>query len=155
MTRSPARILRRVTLLVALLAAAGWSVIACSTPEVGLVNGQLKPCPDSPNCVCSQTPPDDPGHFIEPLPLPAGAADPIARLGELLSELPRVDIVETRDDYLHAVFISRILRFRDDVEFLLDRQAGVFQVRSASRLGYSDLGANRERVERLRELLSQ
>ena len=52
------------------------------------------------------------------------------------------------------VFISRLMRFRDDVEFLLDREARVFHVRSASRVGYSDLGANAARVERLRALLS-
>lgn len=145
-------LLTRVTLLAVLVAAVGLPTLSCTAPELGLVNGRLKPCPDSPNCVNSQAP--DTQHHVEPLPLPPGAGDPIARLAELLGSQPRVEVVETRDDYLHAVFISRILRFRDDVEFLLDREAGVFQVRSASRLGYSDMGANRARVERLRELLS-
>ncbi len=121
------------------------------------MNGHLKACPDSPNCVSSVDP--NPERRVDALPLPRSPGgelvpDPIARLGEILSLQSRVRVMEVREDYLHAVFISRLLRFRDDVEFLLDREAGLLQVRSASRVGYSDLGANRARVERLRGLLA-
>jgi uncharacterized protein (DUF1499 family) len=144
--------LSSVTLVVALAVAVGLPVLSCSAPELGLVNGQLKACPNSPNCVNSQDP--DPDRRVDPLPLPAGEADPMKRLAEILAEQPRVEILEARDDYLHAIFISRFMRFPDDVEFLLDRDARVFHVRSASRVGYSDMGANATRVERLRALLS-
>ena len=63
--------------------------------------------------------------------------------------------IEAADDnYLHAVATTRIMRFKDDLEFLLDRDAGTIGVRSASRVGYSDLGANRDRVESLRQTLA-
>jgi uncharacterized protein (DUF1499 family) len=60
---------------------------------------------------------------------------------------PRVEIVESTDLYVHAVFTTRIMRFKDDVEFLFDPDAGVVQFRSASRVGRSDFGTNRRRME--------
>jgi uncharacterized protein (DUF1499 family) len=72
-------------------------------------------------------------------------------LGQAVSGLSRVRIVTQRDDYLHAEFTTPLLRFVDDVEFLADPAAGVIHVRSASRVGYSDLGVNRRRVRRIRE----
>ena len=68
----------------------------------------------------------------------------------------RVELVEARERYLHAVFTTRMLRFRDDVEFLFDPEARVIHFRSASRVGYRDFGTNRRRMEhisnRFREL---
>lgn len=72
------------------------------------------------------------------------------RLRQVLRAMPRVQIRSDRAGYLHAEFRSLILRFVDDVEFLIDVKAGVIHVRSASRLGYSDLGVNRSRVETIR-----
>lgn len=66
----------------------------------------------------------------------------------------RTQIVEEKPGYLHAVFTSLIFRFRDDVEILVDDSAKVLQIRSASRVGHSDLGVNRKRVERLRDRFS-
>jgi len=60
-------------------------------------------------------------------------------------------ILEEQPGYLHAIFVSRLFRFVDDLELRLDEGAGVIQVRSASRVGHSDFGVNRKRVERLRE----
>lgn len=68
----------------------------------------------------------------------------------ILSE-PRTRIVEEQPGYLHAVFTSLVFRFQDDVEILRDADAQVLHVRSASRVGHSDLGVNRKRVERLRQ----
>lgn len=75
------------------------------------------------------------------------------RLLALLASQPRVTVVSTENNYIRAEFTSRLLRFVDDVEFLLGPQA--IEVRSASRLGHSDLGVNRARLEQLREQLSQ
>jgi uncharacterized protein (DUF1499 family) len=66
----------------------------------------------------------------------------------VLSRIPRVDVVETRPNYVHAVFTSRLMRFKDDVEFVFDTEAGVIHFRSASRVGRSDWGVNRDRMER-------
>lgn len=127
---------------------------ACSgTPpdNLGLRDGRLAPCPASPNCVSSQA--GDAEHHVEPLPLRGTPSQTRARLLAVLTREPRVRLVEQGDQYLRAEFTSRVLRFVDDVEFLLGEQA--VDVRSASRLGYSDFGVNRQRIEHLRQRLAQ
>ena len=122
---------------------------SCVGPQVGLEGGFLRSCPGSPNCVSSEAPPGDSSR-VDPLVIPAGVApkDALGALAAVLAE--RASLVARDDGYLHAVFKTRLLRFRDDFEARLDVEAGVIQVRSASRLGYSDLGANRRRVEEIR-----
>ncbi|HED66782.1 MAG TPA: DUF1499 domain-containing protein [Planctomycetes bacterium] len=117
-------------------------------PALGLEGGRLRPCPESPNCVCSQS--TEASSRIAPLAFQGDPAAAFASLIEFLEAEPRVTLEEVGTTYAHAVFRTRFLRFRDDVEFLLDPEAHVIHVRSASRIGYSDLGKNRERVEDLR-----
>ena len=120
----------------------------------GLDEGRLAPCPDSPNCVCSEYA-DDETHFIDALPLPATTlADSIAALTAAVDRLGG-QVTQVQDDYLAANFASRLFGFVDDVEFRIDLQAGRVEVRSASRVGRSDLGANRDRIEALRNLLRE
>lgn len=114
--------------------------------NLGVTNGKLAPCPDSPNCVNSQS--DKSQAEIAPLPAVA-----IAQLKQVIESFERTKIVEATDDYLYAEFTSKLMGFVDDVEFYLDSTANVIHVRSASRLGKSDLGANRKRVEEIREKL--
>ena len=121
--------------------------------NLGAVDGMLTRCKRSPNCVSSQTDRhQDPGHYIEPLqagsdPLPTWAA-----LKRLLADMSRVKVVSDRDGYLYAEFSTPLMGFVDDVEFL---QAGEFiHVRSASRLGRSDFGVNRARIEAIRTQLA-
>ncbi len=126
---------------------------ACSgTPptDIGVHDGHLTDCPSSPNCVSSQA--SDSEHAIAALPLSGDSAQSRTRLLALLASQPQAKIVSEQDDYIHAEFTSQIMRFVDDVEFLLGPQA--IEVRSASRVGHSDLGVNRERVELLRQQLS-
>lgn len=117
-------------------------------PPVGIVDGRLRPCPGSPNCVCSQD--TDTGHSIAPLKLSDDAASSWKRLQQVIAGRPRARIVSVDERYLHVEMTSAFFRFVDDVEFLLDPAAGVIHVRSASRLGYSDLGVNRKRIEGIR-----
>lgn len=121
---------------------------ACAAEPPPYVSGPLAECPPSPNCVRSE-PGTDAEHAIEPLPLgdPATVRE---RLVALVEGFPRTELRVVRDDYLHATFTSRIWRFVDDVELRVDREAGVVHVRSASRVGRGDLGANRARVEAMR-----
>ena len=114
--------------------------------DIGNLNGRLADCPDSPNCVCSFETRDS--HTIAPL-----QAD-LAEIQQVLMGLPEARIVSSEGNYLYAEFTSRIMGFVDDVEFLYEPGAGVTHVRSASRLGYSDMGANRKRIESIRESLS-
>lgn len=116
--------------------------------------GELPPCPTSPNCVCSKADPTDDVHYVEPFEWPGNAAEAVERLEAMLVELPNVRLLDREGDYLHAEFATPWLGFRDDVEFLVDAENDVVHVRSASRVGRSDLGANRARVEQLRDLWS-
>ena len=79
----------------------------------------------------------------------------IANLKQIIESMPRTNIVKEEEDYLYAEFTSKIMGYVDDVEFLIDQEANAIQVRSASRLGESDLGVNRERVETIREKLNE
>lgn len=108
-------------------------------------------CPTSPNCVNSQA--SDSDHHVEPLPLKGDRGQTQALLVKLLSSEPRVSLVEQSDGYLRAEFASKLLGFVDDVEFLIGEQH--VDVRSASRLGYSDMNVNRKRIEQLRQRLSE
>ena len=71
-----------------------------------------------------------------------------------LAKIPEARIIDSEDNYLYAEFTSRLMGFVDDVEFLYDPDAGITHVRSASRLGYSDMGVNRKRIESIRDSLS-
>ncbi|WP_290538100.1 MULTISPECIES: DUF1499 domain-containing protein [Alcanivorax] len=112
----------------------------------------LAPCPDSPNCVSSLA--TDEERRVAPLQVAETRKASMARLQALLRQLPRVEFDVVGQSRIQARFSSRILRFVDDVTFYV-REDGVVEVRSASRVGYWDLGANRRRVESLREQLAE
>ena len=126
----------------------GW--LAGQRPtDLGVRDGRLKPPPQTPNGVSSQA--TDDAHRVEPLRFEGDAVQAFARLHELIARRPGAAIVAEAPGYLHAEFSTRWLRFVDDVEFHLDPSGRVIQVRSASRLGHSDLGTNRRRVEAIRQ----
>lgn len=110
--------------------------------NIGIQEGKLTPCPDSPNCVSSFE--SDEEHGIQPL---AGNLD---QIGSVLRGLDEANIVSASENYLYAEFTSSLMGYVDDVEFMYNETAGVTHVRSASRLGHSDLGANRNRIEAIR-----
>ena len=115
---------------------------------VGLNNGQLSPCPESPNCVVSQN--GDEAHSIAAIPYTGDRATAKETLLKVLSVVPRTEIVEQTDDYIRAESTSRIFKFVDDVEFYFPEAEQAIEVRSASRVGESDLGVNRRRIEQIR-----
>ena len=110
--------------------------------------GALAACLEKPNCVSSLA--TDGEHGIEPLASGESAAEALRRAAERLAAMPGTEIVRSETGYLHAECKSSLFGFVDDVELHLDRQTGVLHVRSASRVGYSDLGVNRRRVDSLR-----
>ncbi len=116
--------------------------------HLGVRDGQLTPCPYTPNCVSSQS--SDAVHKIEPLTYNSTPEQAFAALKRLIQSLPRTKIITESEDYLHVEFTLPIVGFVDDVEFYLERNANVIHVRSASRLGMSDLGVNRRRIETIR-----
>jgi uncharacterized protein (DUF1499 family) len=113
--------------------------------NIGVQQGRLIPCPESPNCVSSFE--SDETHGIAPL---NGTLDQISGV---LRNLDEANIVSASSNYLYAEFTSPLMGYVDDVEFMFDEASGMTHVRSASRLGYSDLGANRKRIETIRAAL--
>ena len=104
----------------------------------------LPPCPSSPNCVSSQA--ASAGRQIEPLRFEESPEAAQERARRALGGLPRCRIVEDEPGYLHAEATSALFRFVDDVELAVDADAGVIHLRSASRIGRWDMGANRRRM---------
>lgn len=116
--------------------------------NLGVNNGKLRDCPNSPNCVSSQS--VDAEHKIAPLSYTGDAAKALEDLKSVISSLPRTKIITANDNYIYAEFTSALMGYVDDVEFYLDTDKKVIEVRSASRLGESDLGVNRDRIETIR-----
>ena len=112
----------------------------------------LSVCPSSPNCVSTQA--SDESHAIAPFLYKKSRAEAKEALKAIVASLPRTKLIEEDESYLHYEFTSLLLRFIDDVEFVLDETAKTVHFRSASRTGYSDLGVNRRRMEQVRTLVS-
>lgn len=123
--------------------------------NLGVNNGKLAACPFSPNCVSSQSPSSDTIHFIQPLEYTSTPEKALADLKSVIESEDRTKIINESPDYLYAEFKTPLMGFVDDVEFYLDSSSNTIHVRSASRLGQSDLGVNRKRVETIRTKFNQ
>jgi len=118
-------------------------------PEnIGITDGKLAACPSTPNCVVSQG--ADEEHAIAPITYTGERATAKAQLVDILSVVPRTKVVEETDSYILAESESRLMGFVDDTEFYLPENENVIQVRAAARMGESDLGVNRRRIEQIR-----
>ena len=130
------------------------TILSCASnpPKEQLVDGKLRACSSSPNCVSSES--DNASSRVEPLTF---QSPPEKAWGDLKETIRQMGgkIQEEHDGYLWVTFTSRVFRFVDDVEFRMVSAEGVIHVRSGSRVGYSDLGVNRKRVEKLRTLFNQ
>lgn len=118
-------------------------------PPPTLSGGMLKTCPATPNCVCSE--PSGGDNAIAPLHYTGDATRAWQRLSGTIARAGGT-VHTVADGYLWATFTTPLFRYVDDVEARLDEASSVIHIRSASRVGYSDFGANRKRVERLRRL---
>jgi uncharacterized protein (DUF1499 family) len=120
----------------------------------GLTAGRLTRCPSSPNCVCSEYA-DDESHYADAIPLPSEAEPNLMAHVAGVIEAMGGTVVSNDSVYLASTFRSRAFGFIDDFEVRLDAEARVLHFRSASRVGYGDLGVNAERVSRFKQLLSE
>jgi uncharacterized protein (DUF1499 family) len=121
--------------------------------NLGIKDGRLAPCPSTPNCVSSDA--AESVHAIAAFQLVAPPADGWRALRAALDNFPRTKIITVSEDYLHAECSSAVFGFVDDLELQLRPSQNSIAVRSAARLGRSDFGVNRKRVENLRLLLQQ
>ena len=113
--------------------------------DIGVRDGRLIACPESPNCVSSYESSEE--HAI------AALDGNLNQIQQILVAMDGANIVEQSSNYLYAEFTSSLMGYVDDVEFLYDAASNTTHVRSASRVGYSDMGANRSRVEAIRAQL--
>lgn len=130
--------------------------LSCTSDEkqpAGIVNGRLSPCPTSPNCASSEEPIDQSGH-VEPFKITGAAQVALVSLRQAIQSVGG-SIQQEDPDYIWATFRTKLFGFVDDVEFRMDETNQLIHVRSASRVGYSDLGVNRRRVEALRRSFEQ
>lgn len=127
------------------------------TPEKAMsylgvqADGRLSPCPKLKNCVCSHYPSDQ-GHHMEGILFQGSLAEAKLRLQKIIAKFPEAKLVADQGSYLRAEFTSPVFKFVDDVEFLIKVDEGMIHFRSASRLGQWDLGANRKRLRKIRNL---
>jgi uncharacterized protein (DUF1499 family) len=112
--------------------------------------GQLLVCPDSPNCVSSQADPAD-SHYINAIEDLDGSK--WERLQMVLNGMDGATEVSSEGNYAYYTFQTRLMGFVDDVEFFYAPEQSLIHVRSASRVGQSDLNANRKRLEIIRTAL--
>ena len=130
-------------------------ILAGTAPtNIGIDSGKLASCPGTPNCVSSQSLTNDTEHAIAPIQLTGDIPTTISKLKQIILSMPRTNIIKETNNYLYVEFASKLMGFVDDVEFYLDDNSKTIQVRSASRLGESDLGVNRQRIEEIRTLLA-
>lgn len=127
--------------------------------DLGVRDGKLKAPSKTDNSVSSQARlfPDSPqskAAQIAPLALRGSGPATIAKIRTVVEGMDGARVVRADPDFLYAQYTTRLMGFVDDVEFWFDPAAGVVQVRSASRLGESDLGVNRQRIEEVRSRLA-
>ena len=127
--------------------------MGCKAPEIGLTPAGLHPCPDSPNCVTSQ--PTTGKQAVRPLTYSTDKATAYAKIKLIVSNQENATIVTETTDYLHVEFRSKFMGFVDDMEFWFPEDQPVIHIRSAARLGYSDFGVNRKRVQHIRTLFEK
>jgi len=130
----------------------GMMILSCTgqRPEnSGVQNGRLADCPSSPNCVSSQA--ADKKHSLPPFHYQGEKEAAFKKLKKIITSIKGTAIVAETLDYLHIECRSKVMGFVDDLEFFFPDEK-IIHVRSASRLGYSDFGVNRKRVENLRGL---
>lgn len=119
--------------------------------DIGLKDGQLAPMPKSPNAVSSQT--DDPDKKVEPITYEGDLNKAKSMIKEALKSYGNINIVNEEDNYIYAVSTTEKMKYNDDIEFYIIEDKHIIHFRSASRVGYSDRGLNRERYNKLIELM--
>ncbi len=129
----------------------------------GLHNARLSPCPDKPNCICTEYP-DDSSHFTDALQYDETQydeknADAIvqsirAAIKETGGQLLNADNINRNSTYISAIYVSSLFKFVDDFEIRIDPESKRIHIRSASRVGHSDMGTNLKRITTFKKSLA-
>ena len=127
--------------------------------DLGVKQGRLKAPSLNPNSVSSQA---DlyPDHLqrqyaqIAPLSLRSDGPSSMTKLAGVMQGMKGTKVIASAPDYVYAQVTTPLMKYVDDVEFWLNPSTNAIEVRSASRIGRSDLGANRKRIEAVRAALA-
>lgn len=139
-----------ILLISLLVAAIVYINVNNGTPEeLGVIDGQLILCPESPNCVSSQSDISDKQHFIKAINYQVSRPNMQLTLEKYLLSTSKYRIVKSELGYLHTEVESDLIGFIDDVEFYLPKDEKLIHIRSASRVGFSDFDVNRNRVRQI------
>lgn len=132
-----------------------WLLASYSSSHRPALAGKRKFEEDSktPNYVSSLT--QNPSRRIKPIQYEGDPEASWNAAKKAVQALPGTEIISTEADYLYAECRSQVFGFVDDLELKINRERNLIHVRSASRVGYSDMGANRKRVEQLRQSISE
>ncbi|MCB2299082.1 DUF1499 domain-containing protein [Clostridium tagluense] len=121
------------------------------TPKnLGINNGKLAQMPNKPNAVSSET--EEKDKKVEALHFKGNLKDSKDKVIKAIENYGNVKIIKNETNYVYVVFATGIMKYHDDVEFYFDESKKLIQIRSASRIGYSDMGLNRERYNKLSEV---
>ena len=125
------------------------NIITKKSKKEGLINGKFYPCPETPNCVSTQS--IDEQHKIKPITYDSSLEKAKEKIVKIINSIKRTEIITHTNDYIHSEFKSKLFKFVDDVEFYFDDNEKIIHFKSASRVGRSDLGVNRKRMENIRK----
>ena len=121
-----------------------------SKKPIGIIDGKFHPCPKTPNCVSTQV--TDKKHRMEPIQYSSSVDEAKGKIKNIITSFKRTKLITETENYLHFEFRTATFKFVDDVEFYLDDKEKLIHFRSAARLGWSDMGVNRKRMGKIREL---
>lgn len=124
--------------------------MAKTKKPIGIVEGKFHPCPNSPNCVSTMA--TSKQHQIDPIKYSGSLTEAKEKIINIVYSLKRSKIITNKENYIHIEFRTATFKFVDDVEFLFDDSEKIIHFRSRARLGYSDMGVNRKRMEKIREM---
>jgi len=143
-----------ILLIMSLIIGSRWYNAEYSQAKsLGLIQGQLTECSKSPNCVSSQT--KQRSKYIAPINTSDTPGLTWLMLRDVVDKMPQALLITENENYRHYQFTTPVMGFIDDVELLFDRTGKLIQVKSASRVGQSDMEANRNRVKLLRDSLDE
>lgn len=126
-------------------------IISCSNvipKNIGIKNGKLAEMPRSPNAVSSQT--NITEKHVDPFKFNGNLQNTKKIIIKIIKETSNAKIITQNQNYIHVVYTTKIMKFKDDVEFYFDNKAKLVHFRSASRVGYSDMGLNRKRYNQIK-----
>ena len=124
--------------------------IKTSKKPIGIIDGKFHPCPKSPNCVSTQS--TDEKHRMEAIQYSSTVDEAKGKIKNIITSFKRTKLITETENYLHFEFRTATFKFVDDVEFYLDDKEKLIHFRSAARMGWSDMGVNRKRMRKIREL---